>query len=220
MIPRWRLPPLAPGARIGLYGGSFNPPHAAHRLVADQAMKRLGLDRVWWLVTPGNPLKNVDGLPPIAARIAQVRGVAGHARQDVTGFEQDIGARFSHDTIVWLQRRFPGVRFVWIMGGDSMATLHRWHHWRDIMRRIPVAVIDRPGQTLAATASVAARTFAAARLPEAEARRLATAPTPAWVLLHGPRSPLSSTALRASAGQAHAVEISPSRDCGKPLPLR
>ena len=220
MIPRWRLPPLAPGARIGLYGGSFNPPHAAHRLVADQAIKRLGLDRVWWLVTPGNPLKNVDGLPPIAARIAHVRGVAGHARQDVTGFEQDIGARFSHDTIVWLQRRFPGVHFVWIMGGDSMATLHRWHHWRDIMRRIPVAVIDRPGQTLAATASVAARTFAAARLPEAEARRLATAPTPAWVLLHGPRSPLSSTALRASAGQAQVVEISPSRDCGKPLPLR
>jgi len=220
MIARWRLPPLAPGARIGLYGGSFNPPHAAHRLVADQAMKRLGLDRIWWLVTPGNPLKNVNGLPPIAARIAQVRAVAGRARHHVTGFEQDIGARFSHDTIVWLQRRFPGVHFVWIMGGDSMATLHRWHHWRDIMRRIPVAVIDRPGQTLAATASVAARTFATARLPEAAARRLATAPTPAWVLLHGPRSPLSSTALRASAGQPPAGETGAPRDCGKPLPLR
>lgn len=197
MIPRWRLPPLAPGARIGLYGGSFNPPHAAHRLVADLAMQRLGLDRIWWMVTPGNPLKDANGLPPVAARIDQVRQIAGRARHDVTGFEQDIGARYSHQTIVWLQNRFPDVNFVWIMGADSMASLHHWRCWRDIMRRIPVAVIDRPGQTLAATASVAARTFAAARVPEADARQIAISRSPAWVLLHGPRSPLSSTALRA-----------------------
>lgn len=200
MIPRWRLPPVAPGMRIGLYGGSFNPPHAAHRLVADQAMKRLDLDRVWWLVTPGNPLKSGNGLPPVATRVALARQrIARRPQFHVTGFEEDIGARFSHDAIVWLQRRYPQVHFVWIIGGDSLATLHRWRQWRDIMQRIPVAVIDRPGQTFSATASVAARTFAGARQPEAEARQLASRSAPAWVLLHGPRSPLSSTALRARA---------------------
>lgn len=198
MTPRWRLPPLAPGARIGLYGGSFNPPHAAHNLVASQALKRLGLDRVWWLVTPGNPLKDVNGLPPVAERIRLTQGVARHPRFDVTGFEADIGARYSQETIAWLQRRFPQVHFVWIIGGDSLASMHRWRNWRELMGRIPVAVIDRPGQTLAASASVAARSFARARLPESQSRELATATAPAWVLLHGPRSQLSSTAVRNS----------------------
>lgn len=201
MIARWRLPPLADGARIGLYGGSFNPPHAAHRLVALQALKRLGLDQVWWLVTPGNPLKSRDGLPDVAERLALTRSMARHPRFHVTGFEADIGARYSQQTIAYLQKRFPRVHFVWIIGGDSLTSLHRWRNWRQLMRHVPVAVIDRPGDTLGATAAPAARLFATARVPEAQARSLALRRAPAWTLLHGPRSTLSSTALR-QAGTA------------------
>ncbi|MEM8665469.1 MAG: nicotinate-nucleotide adenylyltransferase [Pseudomonadota bacterium] len=191
-----KLPAASAGQRIGLLGGSFNPPHKGHRHVALTALSRLGLDRVWWLVTPGNPLKALDDLTPLQHRIAETKTLAHHPRMDVTAFEAAIGTRYSADAIRYAKRRLPAVRFVWVMGADNLAGLHRWQKWRDIMGLVPVAVIDRPGASMAALNSVAARTFAAARRPEAQARAIADATPPAWVFLHVPLEPVSSTALR------------------------
>lgn len=189
-------PPAAPGQRIGLYGGSFNPAHAGHLHVSRTALRRLRLDRVWWLVSPGNPLKDLGQLAPLDERIAIARRIAAHPRIDVTAFEAAIGRRYTVETLRWLRRRRPDLRFVWIMGADSLGSFHRWRHYQEIARLLPVAVIDRPGHTLTATAARAARAFAAARLPESEAATLPGRRPPAWVFLHGPRSTLSSTALR------------------------
>jgi len=198
------LPPLprhAPGMRIGLFGGSFNPPHAGHRLVTLTALRRLGLDRVWWIVTPGNPLKDARGLAPQAERIAAAQRLMPEPMVDVTGFEAAIGTRYTLDTLRYLKRRCPGVRFVWIMGADNLAQFHRWQGWREIAALMPVAVIDRPGATLTATASRAAHAFERWRIP---ARQIFVAPQrlgkplPRWTFVHGPRSALSSSALRRS----------------------
>lgn len=193
-----RLPPHPPGLRIGLYGGSFDPLHAGHRHVAETALRRLGLDRVWWIVTPGNPLKTRRPADR-RARLAAMRGAIRHPAMRVTDIDAAIGTRYTIDTIRFLQRRCPGVRFVWIMGADSLSGFDRWRDWREIAARIPIAVIDRPGFTLPSLASRMARTFAASRLPGASARRLADRPAPAWVFLFGRRSTLSSTALRDSS---------------------
>ncbi|WP_407943505.1 nicotinate-nucleotide adenylyltransferase [Methylobacterium sp. EM32] len=184
--------------RVGLYGGSFNPAHAGHRHVSRLALRRLALDRVWWLVSPGNPLKDRQHLPDAASRAEGARAVAADPRIAVTGFEAGLGIRYTVETLTWLTARHPEVRFVWIMGADSLATFHRWKGWREIAARMPFAVIDRPGYTLKAMASPAARTLAASRLDEAAAATLAGRPPPAWVFLHGPRNSLSSTALRAA----------------------
>jgi nicotinate-nucleotide adenylyltransferase len=181
--------------RIGLFGGSFNPPHAGHRLVTLTALRRLGLDRIWWIVTPGNPLKDTRGLPPQGARMDACRRIMGEPVIDITGFEAGIGTRYTLDTLRYLKRRCPAVRFVWIMGADNLIQFHRWQGWRAIARLMPVAVIDRPGATLKATASKAAQALAHARLPEHGARALAGQPG-RWVLVHGRRSFLSSTGLR------------------------
>ena len=196
------LPRLAPGMRIGLLGGSFNPPHGGHMLVSETALRRLGLDRVWWIVTPGNPLKNNAGLPSLTHRIAQARALARDPRIDVTGFEAAIGTPYTFETLAYLRRRCPGAQFVWLMGGDNLASFHRWRRWRDIARMMPIAVIDRPGSTLRATRSIAAIALADRRMDEGDAALLPGAPTPAWAFLHGRRSPLSSTALRAAAAEA------------------
>jgi nicotinate-nucleotide adenylyltransferase len=193
-----RLPPHAPGLKIGLLGGSFDPPHQAHRAVTLFALKRLGLDRVWWLVTPGNPLKDTRRLAPLAERLAAARRLAAHPRIDATDLEAAIGTRFTCDTIAWLTRRFPSVRFVWIMGADNLAQFDRWRRWRAIAARVPIAVVDRFGASLAATGSVAAQALAKSRIPESAARSLAYRRPPAWVYLHGIKSPLSSTAIRAT----------------------
>ena len=185
--------------RIGLYGGSFNPAHHGHRHVTVTALRRLGLDRVWWLVSPGNPLKSRIALPSVEARCAQARDIARHPRIAVTGIEAALGVRFTVQTLRYLTRRCPGVHFVWIMGADSLATFHRWKGFAEIARLVPIAIIDRPGFTLTAPAARAARALARWRLPEAEAPTLADRAVPAWVFLHGPRSTLSSTALRARA---------------------
>src|SRR5207302_4490131 len=147
-----RLPPHARGMRIGLFGGTFDPPHEAHRAASLIALNRLGLDRVWWLVTPRNPLKDTRGLSPLAQRIAAARALARHTRIDVSGFEAELGARYSHDTIAYLTARCPGVRFVWIMGADNLRSFHRWQKWRAIAAKIPIAVIDRLGPSLYASA--------------------------------------------------------------------
>ncbi len=191
------LPRHAPGMRIGLLGGSFNPPHAGHLLLSRTALRRIGLDAVWWLVTPGNPLKDNAGLPPLAVRIDAARTLARHPRIAVSGFEADIGTRYTYDTIRYLTRRCPAVKFVWLMGADNLAGFHRWQRWHDIAALVPLAVIDRPGTTLRATRSRAAVQLAGRRLDESDARLLPDCPPPAWVFIHGPRSPLSSTALRA-----------------------
>lgn len=191
-----RLPRVAPGMRIGLYGGSFNPAHAGHRHVSLMALRRLGLDRIWWIVTPGNPLKDLGELAPMPLRVAEARQVARHPRIDVTTFEEDIRARYSVETLAYLTRRYPGVRFVWIMGADSLASFHRWRGWRRIARMMPFAVIDRPGWGLKALNSRAARDLSAWRISEAAAPALAGLEPPAWVFLHGPLSSLSSTAIR------------------------
>jgi nicotinate-nucleotide adenylyltransferase len=194
-----RMPHAEKGMAVGLFGGSFNPPHAGHALVAEIAMRRLRLDQLWWMVTPGNPLKNARELAPLAERIALSEKITPDPRIKVTAFEAAFRLRFSADTIGLVQRRNPGVDFVWIMGADSLRDFHRWERWRHIARSVPIAVIDRPGSTLALLSSVMAKAFDHARLDEAEGGRLARTRPPAWTFIHGPRSSLSSTALRAIA---------------------
>jgi nicotinate-nucleotide adenylyltransferase len=191
-----KLPRHAPGLRIGLFGGSFNPPHAGHRLVTLTALRRLRLDHVWWLVTPGNPLKDTRALPPQAARMAACRQLMPEPMIDISGVEAALGTRYTLDTLRYLKRRCPNVRFVWIMGADNLMQFHHWQGWREIARLMPMAVVDRPGATLKATASRAGQALACKRLPESAAAALAVRPG-RWALLHGPRSAQSSTRLRA-----------------------
>jgi nicotinate-nucleotide adenylyltransferase len=196
IVPTYRIPPFTPGQRIGLFGGTFDPPHEAHLGACLLAMKRLRLDRVWWLVTPGNPLKDTRGLAPLNARIAAARALARHPRIVVTGLEAGIGVRFTYDTIHRLVVCCRGARFVWIMGADNLRGFHRWQNWRRIAALVPIAVVDRRGPSLYSIASVAAQALARYRIPERAAARLPDCRPPAWVFLHGLKSPLSSTALR------------------------
>jgi nicotinate-nucleotide adenylyltransferase len=196
-----RLPPHASGMRIGLFGGTFDPPHQAHLGASLLALKRLELDRVWWLVTPGNPLKDTRGLAPLADRIAAAQALTRDPRIAITGFEAALGVRYSFDTVSWLVKRCPGVRFVWIMGADNLRSFHRWQKWRGIARLVPMAVVDRLGPSLYSIGGVAAQALARARIRESLASSLADCRPPAWVYLHGLKSPLSSTALRAARGQ-------------------
>ncbi|MBI2714263.1 MAG: nicotinate-nucleotide adenylyltransferase [Rhizobiales bacterium] len=196
------LPPSAPGMRIGLFGGTFDPPHMAHLGASLLALKRLKLDRVWWLVTPGNPLKNTRGLAPLDQRIAAARALTNHPRIDVTGLEAVINTKYTYDTILWLLARFPRVRFVWIMGADNLRSFHRWQNWRGIAKLVPIVVVDRLGPSLYAAASPAGQALGRARIPEHNAATLPDRRAPAWAFLHGLKSPLSSTALRALRGRS------------------
>jgi nicotinate-nucleotide adenylyltransferase len=197
------LPPNAPGMRIGLFGGTFDPAHAAHRAACLLAMKRIGLDRVWWLVTPGNPLKDTSGLASLTERIAAARALANHPRIDVTDLEYQLGTPYTYKTVAYLVRRCPRVHFVWIMGADNLRSFHRWQRWRGIAELVPIAVVDRLGPSLYARASVAGQALGRARLPEAAAGTLPERTPPAWIYLHGLKSPLSSTALRAARALHH-----------------
>jgi nicotinate-nucleotide adenylyltransferase len=202
--------------RIGLFGGTFDPPHRAHLAASLLALKRLGLDRIWWLVTPGNPLKDTRGLAPLAERIAAARTLTRDPRIAITGFEADLGVRYSYDTVSYLVKRCPGVRFVWIMGADNLRSFHRWQKWRGIAELVPMAVIDRLGPSLYSIGGVAAQALGRARVRESAAASLADHRPPAWVFLHGLKSPLSSTALRAARGRGpghkSAVESGETRD--------
>jgi nicotinate-nucleotide adenylyltransferase len=190
------LPLFSQGMRVGLLGGSFNPPHAAHRAISLFALKRLNLDRIWWLVTPGNPLKDHGGLHDLGERVEAARQVAHDPRIDVTCLEAVIGTRYTVDTITYLRRRTSGVRLVWIMGADNLAQFHRWQNWRRIAAEVPIAVIDRPPQSFRALSAPAAQALAPYRLPENKAGRLADQRAPAWVFLTGMKLDLSSTGLR------------------------
>jgi nicotinate-nucleotide adenylyltransferase len=190
------LPPAGAGQRIGLLGGSFNPPHDGHLQISRIARARLGLDAVWWLVSPQNPLKSPDDTPPPDQRAAEARALAKANFIRVTTLEDAIGARYSIETVRFLRQAYPDVRFVWIIGADNLAIFHRWRCWREIASLIPLAVIDRPGAGLAAIASPAAAWLARRRLDEDDAKALAMIAPPVWTFIHGPLSPLSSTAIR------------------------
>lgn len=190
------LPVSMPGMRIGLFGGSFNPAHDGHRLVSRQVLKRLELDAVWWLVSPGNPLKNHDGLAPLQDRVLAARALIEQPKIHVTGFEAAHGFRFTYDTLRYLKATLPGRRLVWIMGADSLRDFHLWEHWQRIMRMVPMAVYVRPGVSRA-LASKAATRFARYRVDEDDAALLPDLEPPAWVYLHGIMSGLSSTEIRA-----------------------
>jgi nicotinate-nucleotide adenylyltransferase len=194
------IPAYSQGMRIGLLGGSFNPPHLAHRAISLFAIKRLKLDRVWWLVTPGNPLKEAAALHDLDARMKAARRIADDPRIDITCLESVIGTRYTVDTVRYLRRRASGLRFVWIMGADNLAQFHRWQSWQRIASEVPIAVIDRPPQSFRALAAPAAQALAHYRLPENQAGKLADHRTPAWVFLTGMKSNLSSSGLRNQDG--------------------
>ncbi|WP_284261875.1 nicotinate-nucleotide adenylyltransferase [Roseicyclus amphidinii] len=188
--------PLAlPGMSIGLFGGSFDPPHAGHLHVSREALKRFGLDRVWWLVSPGNPLKP-RGPAPLERRMAAARALVQDPRITVTDVEAQLGTRYTAETLSRLMALYPGVRFVWLMGADNLAQFHRWQQWQWILRSVPVGVLARPGQRISARMSPAARAFARHRLPAAQARLLAGSEPPAWCFLNLPMVDLSSSAIR------------------------
>ena len=190
------LPPAGPGMRVGLLGGSFDPPHAGHVHISKWALKAFGLDRVWWLVSPGNPLKP-DQPADLKRRMAAARAIMRHPRVTVTDLEARLGTRYTAATLAALRARWPGVRFVWLMGADNLASFHRWDRWTRIMEMVPVGVLARPGQQLRAGLSPAARRFARWRLPPSEARALPFREPPAWSLVSGRMLDLSSSELRA-----------------------
>ncbi len=191
-----RLPPAAPGMRIGLYGGSFNPAHDGHLHVSRVALRRLALDRIWWLVSPGNPLKSHDDLAPLPDRLAAAARVAADPRIALTGFEAGLRSPYTVDTLFALRHRQPGVAFVWVMGADSLTGFHRWKGFAQIAQLMPFAVVDRPGHTHVSLRARAAQALGRYRIDENDASILADLTPPAWVFLHGPRSSLSSTQLR------------------------
>jgi len=209
------------GPLTGLLGGSFNPAHGGHRRISLFALGALGLDEVWWLVTPGNPLKPREGLAPLAARLASARAMARRAPVRATAIESELGTRYTVDTLRALVRRYPQRRFVWLMGADNLAQFHRWRNWREIGKIMPIAVIARPGYDGAAMASPAMawlRRFR--RRPESlndPARRSA----PALYLLRFDPDPRSSTAIRAADPDWHRRYMRASRDAvtHRPVPL-
>lgn len=189
--------PLAlPGQRIGLFGGSFNPVHDGHLAISLEALKRLHLDCIWWLVSPQNPLKDPLQYAALDQRIGQARSVARHPRIHVTGLEAVIPSRYTADTINVIERYWHRSRFVWIMGADSLAQFHQWQDWQGLASRIPLAVVNRPGFTLKALSSPAARRYARYRLDECDAAQLAACDPPAWCFLQVPLRQESSTRIR------------------------
>ncbi|MCW5752103.1 MAG: nicotinate-nucleotide adenylyltransferase [Alphaproteobacteria bacterium] len=195
------------GRRIGLLGGSFNPAHEGHRHVSLQALRHLGLDEVWWLVSPQNPLKPAAGMAPFAERIEAARRVARHPRIRPSDLEQRLGTRFTFDTLRRLRQRFPRVRFVWIIGADNLVQLPRWHRWQDILRLAPVAVFDRPTYSRAALSGKVAQRFRACRLPAHQSRTLADRAAPAWCFIAGARHPASATAIREGRGKKARANV-------------
>ncbi len=191
-----KMPMACSGQRIGLFGGSFNPPHDGHVHVCEQVLRRLKLDHIWWLVTPGNPLKNLDNLAPLAERLAACEAITIDPRFKVTACEATMPTRYTADTLKYIESRNPNVRFVWIMGADNLGQFHRWERWRDIANRMPVVVVDRPGSTLALHSAKAATALSRYRVDENDAAMLPTMQTPAWTFLHGPRNSMSSTMIR------------------------
>ncbi|WP_299642776.1 nicotinate-nucleotide adenylyltransferase [uncultured Ruegeria sp.] len=192
---RYGIPYARPGQVVGLFGGSFDPPHQGHVHVTLEAMKAFGLDRVWWLVSPGNPLKE-RGPAPMGRRMAAARNVMQHPKVDVTNIEALTGTRATADTLAALQKLFPHVRFVWLMGADNLAQFHHWKDWRVIMDRVPVGVVARPGDRISARMSPAARVYAKYRIDGQARHLLGRAQAPAWCFVNVPMVDVSSTEIR------------------------
>jgi len=188
-------PWAVPGQVIGLLGGSFDPPHRGHVHLTREALKRLGVDQVWWLVTPGNPIKP-NPPAPLDQRMAAARQLMQHPRVHVTSLEAEFGTRATVDTLNALRKSYPRLRFVWLMGADNLASFHRWDRWPDIMAQVPIAVLARPGQRLSALTSKAARMFAGNRLAPQQGHYIGRYAPPAWVFLNIPMRAVSSTELR------------------------
>jgi len=186
------MPPVSNGQTIGLLGGSFDPPHLGHVHITKQALKRFGLDRVWWLVSPGNPLK-ADAPASLEKRMAACREIMQHPQVEISDIEAQLGTRYTADTLQALQRLYPRVRFTWLMGADNLASFHKWQEWQWIARNVRIGVMARPGEQLKAGLSPMARQFARYRVPE---RVLAHAEAPAWALINGPMRDISSTDIR------------------------
>ena len=189
------LPYVARGQSIGLLGGSFDPPHAGHVHITREAMKRFGLDQVWWLVSPGNPLKS-RGPAKLGRRLLAARALMQHPRVYVSDFETQAGTRYTAQTIARLQEVVPQARFVWLMGADNLAQFHLWKDWQEIMARLPVGVLARPGDRIEARTAKAAQVFRSARLHPRENRLLSRAEAPAWGFANVPMRAISSTELR------------------------
>jgi nicotinate (nicotinamide) nucleotide adenylyltransferase len=195
----WVRPPqlVIPGMRVGLLGGSFNPPHRGHVYASELALRRLRLDFVWWLVSPQNPLKPAKGMASFSARIDAAKRFVRNRRILVSDLEAQLGTRFTVDSLTVLRRRFPKLHFVWLMGTDNLVQLPRWRDWQKIFTVVPMAVVARPGSTASARSSVAARRFAYAYIRESP--RFAELTPPAWTILEGRRDPVSGTAIRCAA---------------------
>jgi nicotinate-nucleotide adenylyltransferase len=190
---------FVPRRRVGLLGGSFNPAHGGHRHIAELALKQLGLDEVWFLVSPGNPLKPQQGMGTLSDRLASARTEASRPGLRVTAIEQALATRFTADTLAALCRRFPRVRFVWLMGADNLTQIPLWDRWSALFRTMPIAVFARPTYSTKALAGKAAHRFSAARLrPRDGAARLGSKDPPAWVFLHTRLHPASASAIRAT----------------------
>lgn len=193
---RHHLPYAGAGQVIGLLGGSFDPAHVGHAHITKEALKRFGLDRVWWLVSPGNPLKE-KGPAPLTQRMQRARAVMQHPRVTVTDIEAHMGTRFTAQTLSGLRHLYPNVRFVWLMGADNMAQFHLWQDWRGIIESVPIGVLARPGQRISARMSRAADIYARYRIPGRFSQRLAQTSAPAWCFVNVPMNDTSSTAIRA-----------------------
>lgn len=197
---RAELPHAAQGQVIGLLGGSFDPAHEGHLAITRAALRGFGLDAVWWLASPGNPLKSHQPAP-MAERLATARALIRHPRVIVTGLEARLGTRYTAQTLRHLRRLYPGLRFVWLMGADNLAQFHRWEDWRAIADMAALGVLARPGQQMAALNSPAARALMRHRLPQSAAPLLGRAARPAWCFLTLPMVAASSSAIRAREGR-------------------
>jgi nicotinate-nucleotide adenylyltransferase len=188
-----------PGMTVGLLGGSFDPPHAGHAHITREALKRFALDRVWWLVSPGNPLKQ-RGPAALPRRMKAAKDLMRHPRVHISGFEAQAGTRYTAETLDALRRAYPKVNFVWLMGADNLVQFHRWKDWQDIMATVPVGVLARPGERMAALHSPAARSHRKFQLKPVQSRLLARAQAPAWCFTSIPMTGVSSTTIRARGG--------------------
>lgn len=202
---RHAFPLARPGQTIGLLGGSFDPAHAGHVHITREAMKRFGLSHVWWLVSPGNPLKS-QGPAPLGKRLARARKVMQHPRVQVTDIEARLGTRYTAQTLARLIALYPGVRFVWLMGADNLAQFHKWQDWQWIMDTVPVGVLARPGDRISARMSPAARLYASSRISGRASQMLGRASAPAWCFVNVAMLPHSSSAIRASGAWAVPAE--------------
>jgi nicotinate-nucleotide adenylyltransferase len=197
----WLRPPgpVAAGLHVGLLGGSFNPPHRGHIHISDMALKRLDLDYVWWLVSPQNPLKQSNETAPLDARVALATRLVHDRRIIVTDAERVLGTRYTIETLLALVRRFPELRFVWLMGSDNLAAFHLWKDWPQIVELMPVAVVMRPGSMLAPLQAKALQRFWRAR--RKTKRGVGETRPPAFVIVGGPLNAQSSTAIRGKPDQ-------------------